>query len=61
MNLDLIDALQDMKTDMEKITTDAIVLSPDEFKDKEDSALCQDIADNAIKAKEIFEKLEGKK
>lgn len=61
MNQDLIDVLQDMKADLDAITIDAIVLNHDEFMNKEDSALCQDIVDSAIKAKKIFEVMEGKK
>lgn len=50
----LIDALQALRSDLERITTDAIVLHDNEFAGRGNSDLCDDIVTNALKAKEIF-------
>lgn len=61
MKEDLYEALQEMRSDLDRITTDVVVLPPNELHGRDNSDLCQDIADNAIKAKEILQIYESMK
>ena len=61
MEQELIDAIQAMTKDISDVTRDYILFKNEEFETDGASDLCQDIADNAMKAKEIFKIYESMK
>ncbi|KRK99328.1 hypothetical protein FC88_GL000448 [Companilactobacillus futsaii JCM 17355] len=54
MEQELIDAIQELTNDISEVTRDYIFFRSEDYSVTGASDLCQGIADNAMKAKEIF-------